>query len=480
MSNVADTYTGITKMRYQTSSNSKGNFRRLHDKYVYPSLKDEDTARRQYIFNVLILGLLLLMVVAFVISFVRHITTGSYRNTPPLVILGAIVILFEMYRISRRRFTMWLGYILVGFCFLVATYTLFKFSINLPPGLLLYTLVIIIAGILLSARAALLTTVLVAGSISVLAYLETAGITNPYTDELDDPVGKNLFVYIFIFFVIFLASWLSHREVERSLQRARKSERLLRRERNMLETKIRERTRELEQAQVEKTQELYRFAEFGRLSSSLLHDLANPLTAVSLNLELLEGKQKSELMTQMREGINHMEQYVESARRQLRRQSENKVFDSKYEIEKVVSFVNAKAQANHVQLKCNLTASAPVFGDMTKFSQIVANLIANAIDACSNISSNSRRRVIISSRVNGDKLFIQVCDKGTGISKRDLKRVFEPFYTTKSQERGTGIGLTITKRLIEEDFSGEIGVSSNKEEGTIFTVILPLYDGSEE
>jgi len=67
---------------------------------------------------------------------------------------------------------------------------------------------------------------------------------------------------------------------------------------------------------------------------------------------------------------------------------------------------------------------------------------------------------------------VQIADTGTGIPKQTLSRIFEPFYTTKTTGKGTGLGLFITKKLVES-FSGEISVESSEGEGTCFNLTFP-------
>jgi two-component system C4-dicarboxylate transport sensor histidine kinase DctB len=282
-------------------------------------------------------------------------------------------------------------------------------------------------------------------------------------------------VYVIIFTVILLVSWLSKRDIDHSLRRARRSEAALRRERNSLEIKVAERTRELEQAQVEKMLELHRFAEFGRFTSTLLHELANPLTSVSLELEQLASTQESAMIRQARKGVAHMEEYVTAARRQLRNQSEERIFDAGDEIRRVVAFLEPKARNHQIRLIATVSSGLLLFGDSIKFDQIIANLIANAIDAHDNHKPDKKRPVRIQARQKSGFVEIIVTDHGVGIQNHELLKIFEPFYTTKVSERGTGIGLAITKRAVEE-FEGTITAASSPASGTTFTVRLPAYE----
>lgn len=454
----------------------KNTWMAFYGRFVQPKTPDEDTRRRESIFNVLLLGLLALTGAAFLYMIINEFLQGPlYKGTSAYVLLVPILLLLAMYLTSRRRFTNSVVYMFVGLYLILGTYALYIYSYALPEGLLTYVLVIIIAGILISNRAAIVATVLVLACLAFLSSIELSGVSHPTLAHLTDPISPgHIVIYFFFFLVIFLVSWLSNRDIERSLSRARNSETALRKERNSLEVKVRQRTRELEKAQVEKLAELQRFAEFGRLSSTLLHDLANPLTAVSLELEQLAETEYSQLVGEARKGITSMEKYVEAARRRLRNESEPKQLNVAQETRHALEALEARARAVHVEMELKLDEKLELFGDGIRFNQIISNLVGNAIDAYQGTDAEARRRVIVTAKRGRTSAIISVEDSGVGIAKADLKHIFEAFYTTKPVERGSGLGLSITKQSVEEDFGGSIDVKSTKGEGTCFTVKLPL------
>jgi C4-dicarboxylate-specific signal transduction histidine kinase len=148
------------------------------------------------------------------------------------------------------------------------------------------------------------------------------------------------------------------------------------------------------------------------------------------------------------------------------------------EIKRVVGFLAPKAKSSEVHIERKLTADIQLLGDSVKFNQVIANLLANAIDAVVELPSRRREGIKISARTEGGFVVIVVQDFGVGIPPKDIKHIFEPFYTTKPLERGTGLGLTITKRTIEEDFGGSITVTSGKADGTCFELRIPLNEAA--
>lgn len=254
---------------------------------------------------------------------------------------------------------------------------------------------------------------------------------------------------------------------------ARRSKQIaLARERDYLESKVRERTQELEQAQLMRLLELQRFAEFGRISARLLHEVANPLTAASLNLNRLDHQQ-SVALNQARRSLRQLERYVLAARKQLSSQSEPVIFSPQAEVRQLLTILRPLARAEQVQLELESSQPIKMLGDPIKFSQIASNLIANAIDSYAH-TSLSNRRVHIRLRATSRWIELTVQDWGKGIEPKDLPQLFEAFYTTKlSDQRGLGIGLAIVKQAVEADFRGSIRVSSSKSSGTVFKVRLP-------
>jgi two-component system C4-dicarboxylate transport sensor histidine kinase DctB len=298
------------------------------------------------------------------------------------------------------------------------------------------------------------------------------------------------FVAIVTLSIIAIVSWLSNREIEKSLRRARRSEADLKKERDSLEVKVEERTRELKQAQMEKMSQLAHFAEFGKLSSGLLHDLANPLTALSLNLGRLKDVYAQEVsgmklhVNQALEAAKRMEDFVKAARKQIQQQETMVNFSPAEEILQVIQILEYRAKSEGVQVNFKGDIRVVTYGNFLKFSQVMANLISNAIDAYAGESYRDRsKEVEIRLKRENDTLFITVRDFGMGIAEENLGRIFDPFFTTKTFEKGTGIGLSISKEIIEKDFGGHISVASAAGRWTLFTVEIPIVvkeDGSRK
>jgi signal transduction histidine kinase len=447
----------------------------MYDRLLKARSKTEDEKRQELILNILLLGTVVLSVGALISAVSTRLLQGAhYNGVPPILLLVVSAIFFGFYRLSRAGHYKSAAYSFVTIFFVFSTYPIVIWGILLPQAILTYSLIIVMSGVLLGSRAAFRITALLIISLLVIEELGSTRKIHFNTTWLKTAGGYNdVFVYGFTFIIIAVVAWLSNREIERSLTRARQSEKELRLERNSLEVKVRERTKELEKAQVEKMLELHRFAEFGRFSSTLLHDLANPLTSASLELEQLATTRHAQLVQEARKSIESMERYVDGARRQLRNESEIKRFNVSAEIGRVKSFLESKAKSAHVTVEYRLDGQLFLYGDSIRFNQIMANLIANAIDAYEPVASQ-KKTVQVITKQQKDQVIITVVDNGVGIHQDKLDHIFEAFYTTKEPERGSGLGLAITKQAVEVDFNGTIQATSSNEKGTRFTVSLPL------
>jgi len=220
--------------------------------------------------------------------------------------------------------------------------------------------------------------------------------------------------------------------------------------------------------------ELHRFAELGRLSASLLHEISNPLTAALLHLDQFADKD-SPAIRQARHNIELLRRYVESARQQVRRESSRQAFKIQPQLNQLKRLMLPLARRNGVRLFIEPAGNLQLYGDPVKFQQILANLMVNAIDAYSDdrygmLDKAVQVRVTTSSR----QVTIRVIDWGHGIASDQLAHIFEPFYSTKSQTgHGLGIGLALVKQYATEDFNAAIRVTSSRRLGTQFTIKFP-------
>lgn len=447
----------------------------LYQLLLAPRSTIDDTRHREFMVNVLLCGLAIITSAKIILSLVTDLELGLNQDEDSLLLNGlCLLLILIIWRVSRRGGRQLAAYSLLGLLGFEAMRVTLSWSFELPVAELMYAAVIVTAGIILAARSALI----VAGVISVLllgiSYGQVTGLLQPHTYWLQKHFRmSDAFGYIALLLVIALVTWLTNRDAGQSLARARTSEAELAYERDNLELLVIERTRDLLESQQQRNLELERFAEFGRVSAGLLHEVANPLTAATLNLETTDGNLLHATRNALK-NLQQLERYVNAARMQLKQCCKPSNFGLTVEFKRIALLMGPQARQHGIQIIFDSSSDYRLYGDTVKFNQILANLLVNAIDAYGDVPLTQSQRVIeVSAKATSRYIQITVRDWGNGISQYAMNRLFDAFYTTKSDcQRGTGIGLTMVKRAVEEDFKGTISVTSSIDKGTIFVIKL--------
>jgi len=459
----------------------------LIKRLITPRNANKDNARREYILNILLLGAIVLSLVACVDNLFNHLTGNATKVAIPILVVFFFLIFFcFLLFLSRKGRIRFSAIILILLMYLPALYSSYAWGAEVPQGLILYALVIVMTGILINSFASSFITIFTSIYLLVITYLQVNSIYVPMLYWKTKPVvmGDTIVIDVTLL-IISTVAWLSNREMEKALKRARSSEEALIRERDSLEIKVQQRTQALQISQMEKLLQLERFSELGRISAGLIHDLASPLNLVSLNLNRMNklGKKAPHehfsgsdvLLERAMIGINRLESFVNAARRQVQHQEIKEFFSVRNEISKLVQVLSYPAKENKIVILFSSPGDIRTFGNPIKFNQILTNLIINAIDAYDTLKKkNVKREIVVHliKRKNIAEIIVQ--DFGIGISKKNLEYIFQPFFTTKTNDKGTGIGLSICKEMIEKDFKGTISVTSNNREGTKFTMLFPI------
>jgi PAS domain S-box-containing protein len=221
-----------------------------------------------------------------------------------------------------------------------------------------------------------------------------------------------------------------------------------------------------------------RLAAIGMLAASVAHELNNPLTSIQLGLtyvlELLSKEPSAtdraiEALGESLEGAVRMGEILRDLTGLARRESTPKRVDPRRAADVAVRLAAATIR-ECADLVRSYEPVPEVRADETRLAQVLLNLLVNAAQA---IPDGRRGTITLSTRTESDgRATLSVRDDGAGISAEHLSRVFEPFFTTKPQGSGTGLGLYVSKRIIEE-LGGEIAVESEPGGGTEVKVWIP-------
>ena len=223
--------------------------------------------------------------------------------------------------------------------------------------------------------------------------------------------------------------------------------------------------------------DLDKFAELGKLSSGLLHDILNPMSGIILGLQSLSTKKKvvdeKLYLEQISKSSRKMEQFLSLLQTYLTEETVTKDFLVQDTINNVIDLMNFKAVKSGLNISYRYNARIKLKGNSVKLYQVAINLISNAIDSYSNIPNAADKKVIVSTIKREGFCILSVEDFGCGMSNEVMSKIFKPFYTTKN-EKGIGVGLSTVKHIVEEEFFGKIKVQSIQDLGTKFSVAIPL------
>jgi signal transduction histidine kinase len=229
-----------------------------------------------------------------------------------------------------------------------------------------------------------------------------------------------------------------------------------------------------------------RLAAAGTLAAGVAHEIRNPLSALELNLRLLRDE-----VTGICPAGGDIEGYFEilsAETRRLNRITSNFLQLSRAEplarvrvgvhqaVTQVARLVNREAEEKNISLVLDLVSDDPeVLGDSTKLEQVCLNILINAMQA---MPTGGVITVTSCIDWSGGRKFLSLAfaDQGVGISPENLPRLFDPYFTTRSD--GTGLGLAIADRIVT-DHGGKILVESSVGVGTVVTVCLPMADAGD-
>lgn len=340
-----------------------------------------------------------------------------------------------------------------------------------------YFLLLLVAAVLvLERRKAILVVLLIFGTFFTTLYLDlTLDLPNAFEagkinfvdgilDQLSPKVREGLYAeqatrWLFYFLLMTATCVLLMRQVWVREERIRAREKGLEQKRHLI--------------------------QMGEMTGRLAHGVNTPLGLISGNLEMLLAAARKGSKTH--KDLQQLDQYTQRAIRTVRdildygRQTTSELGPVQLSrvVESVVASVQPKLQRTGGRLVLDVgTDLPPVHGYPEGVYQALLNLVENALDSIQphgivTLSVGFQLRPMrLSPSDRRGEIRVVVRDTGRGIPPDQLKRIFEPFYSTKEFGKGTGLGLSIVKRIVDEH-RGSIQVESRVGEGTVFTLLLP-------
>jgi len=240
-----------------------------------------------------------------------------------------------------------------------------------------------------------------------------------------------------------------------------------------------------------------RLASMGEMIGNIAHQWRQPLNSIVLIIQSFQMKRMAGLElndefidAQVKEGIELaalMSHTIDDFRNFFKPNHNEEEFSVKSLVEYSINLVKEYYKKSGIEISLNSTQDIQIKGYPNEFSQVIMNLLSNAKDALEE-RGIEQKYIEVVMRQEGDKAIVSVIDNGGGISEEVLDRMFEPYFTTKHKSSGTGIGLYMSKQIIEKQMQGTIGgtnIAYTFHNGTYFekcaiiTILVPL-DQKEE
>ncbi len=225
-----------------------------------------------------------------------------------------------------------------------------------------------------------------------------------------------------------------------------------------------------------------RSAAWGEVARRLAHEIKNPLTPIQLSAERLQFKLADKLANGDAEMLARGTQTIINQVQAMKRMVDDFRDYARLPapevaplaLNELIGEVLGLYESSSATIEIRLTSALPpVLGDATQLRQIIHNLLRNAEDA---LEGREDGRILIETSLSGRFARLQISDNGPGFPAELLPRIFEPYVTTKS--RGTGLGLPIVKKIVEEH-QGSVEISNAPEGGARIDIRLPLVKAEE-
>jgi len=229
-----------------------------------------------------------------------------------------------------------------------------------------------------------------------------------------------------------------------------------------------------------------RLATMGEMIGNIAHQWRQPLNIIALiiqefyisgQLGTLTNEKLEKEYTRANSVLQYMSDTIDDFRTFFQHSEESKLFSVADALNSISTLVSKGLDHNDIVMDVAVDKELQVYGHNNEFVQVLLNLINNSREAI--VSQKRKGRIQIDAHYTDDNILVSVLDNGGGISDSDMEQIFEPYFTTKHQTQGTGLGLYMSHQIIVNNMKGSI-YAENRGDGTCFSITLPKQSDTED
>lgn len=220
-----------------------------------------------------------------------------------------------------------------------------------------------------------------------------------------------------------------------------------------------------------------RHASMGEMIGNIAHQWRQPLTAIAVlvqdieeayNYDELTSEYLKESIKKTMEQLKYMSHTIDDFRNFFKPNKTKEDFSANTVVTKTVEFIRKSFEHNQIELKINLRQECKISGFANEYSQVILNILNNAKDAIvENQTKNSFVEILLEKKK--DATILKITNNAGPIPEEILENIFDPYFTTKQQRKGTGLGLYMAKTIIEQNMGGKISIN-NLKDGVSFII----------
>ncbi len=214
-----------------------------------------------------------------------------------------------------------------------------------------------------------------------------------------------------------------------------------------------------------------KLAAMGEMIGNIAHQWRQPLNIISVaasgaklkkEMDLLTDDSLNDILKLISETTVHLSNTIDVFKEFLKEDKERSLFNLSQNIQNNISLIDSVLNKNSIKIDLTLDDNIYVYNFANEFSQALINILQNASDSINlKVKKDDLRVIKIITKQLEDSVSIEIIDNAGGIDSEILNKIFEPYFTTKHKFQGTGLGLYITRKIIQESMKGKISVCNH-------------------